>query len=75
MDSNSRTIESLKHAQVSLFYYVVQILLGFWSRKVFFDYLGSELLGLDITASNLLGMLNLAEMGVGTSVAYFLYKP
>lgn len=75
MESNSRTIKSLKNAQVSLFYYVVQILLGFWSRKVFFDYLGSELLGLDITASNLLGMLNLAEMGVGTSVAYFLYKP
>lgn len=75
MESNSRTSKSLKNAQVSLFYYVIQLLLGFWARKVFFDYLGSELLGLDTTASNLLGMLNLAEMGVGTSVAYFLYKP
>lgn len=73
--SESRTSKSLKNAQVSLFYYFVQLLIGFWSRKVFFEYLGSEILGLDTTASNLLGMLNLAEMGVGTSVAYFLYKP
>lgn len=75
MNNNSRTRKSLKNAQVSLFYYVLQLPVGFWSRKVFFEYLGSELLGLDTTASNLLGMLNLAEMGVGTSVAYFLYKP
>lgn len=75
MNNNSRTSKSLKNAQVSLFYYVVQLLLGFWSRKVFFDYLGSEILGLDTTAGNLMGMLNLAELGVGTSVAYFLYKP
>lgn len=71
----SRTQKSILNAQVSLFYYFIQLLLGFWSRKVFFDYLGSELLGLDTTAANLLGMLNLAEMGVGASVAYFLYKP
>lgn len=75
MDKNSRTYKSLKNAQVSLFYYVVQLILGFWSRKVFFDYLGSELMGLDTTAGNLLGMLNLAELGIGTSVGYFLYKP
>lgn len=71
----SRTHKSLKNAQVSLIYYIIQLVLSFWSRKVFFDYLGSEILGLDTTASNLLGMLNLAEMGVGTSVAFFLYKP
>lgn len=75
MSNESRTTKSLKNAYVSLFYYVVQLILGFWSRKVFFEYLGSEILGLDTTATNLLGMLNIAEMGVGTSVAYFLYKP
>jgi len=70
-----RTKKSLKNAQVSMFYYFVQLILGFWSRKIFFQYLGSEVLGLDTTAENLLGFLNLAELGVGTSVAYFLYKP
>ena len=72
---SERTKKSILSAQVSLFYYFIQLILGFWARKVFFEYLGSEILGLDTTASNLLGMLNLAEMGIGTSVAYFLYKP
>lgn len=75
MVSNSRTTKSIINARVSLFYYLAFLILGFWSRKVFYDYLGSEILGLDTTATNLLGMLNLAEMGVGMSVAYFMYKP
>lgn len=70
-----RTRKSIKNAQISLFYYFVQIILGFWSRKVFFEYLGSEILGLDTTATNLLSFLNLAEMGISTAVGFFLYKP
>ena len=73
--AESRTAKSVKNAQVSFFYYVVFMILGFWSRKVFFDYLGSEVVGLESTAGNLLGFLNLAELGIGMSVTYFLYKP
>lgn len=73
--AESRTAKSIKNAQVSFFYYVVFMILGFWSRKVFFDYLGSEVVGLESTAGNLLGFLNLAELGIGMSVTYFLYKP
>lgn len=75
MASESRTGKSIKNAQVSLIYYFIQLVLGFFSRKVFFDYLGSEILGLNTTASNLLGFLNLAELGIGMSVGYFLYQP
>ncbi len=71
----SRTIKSLKNAEVSIIYYALNLIVGFWSRKVFYDYLGSEVLGLDTTASSLLGFLNLAELGVGASVAFFLYQP
>lgn len=73
--NESRTSKSIKNAQVSLIYYFIQLVLGFFSRKVFFDYLGSEILGLNTTAANLLGFLNLAELGIGMSVGYFLYKP
>lgn len=73
--SESRTKKSMKNAQVSLVYYVIQLILGFFSRKVFFDYLGSEILGLHTTAANLLGFLNLAELGIGMSIGFFLYKP
>ena len=73
--AESRTAKSIKNAQVSFFYYVVFMILGFWSRKVFFDYLGSEVVGLESTVGNLLSFLNLAELGIGMSVTYFLYKP
>ena len=71
----TRTEKSVRNAKVALIFYLVQILLGFFSRKAFFDYLGSEILGLNTTVANLLGFLNLAELGIGTSVGYFLYKP
>lgn len=71
----SRTAKSLKNAEVSIIYYALNLLVGFWARKVFYDYLGSEVLGLDTTASSLLSFLNIAELGVGASVAYFLYQP
>lgn len=71
----SRTTKSIKNAKVALIYYFLQLILGFFSRKVFFDYLGSEVLGLNTTASNLLNFLNLAELGVGMAVGYFLYQP
>lgn len=71
----SRTHKSILNALVSLFYYFLQLILGFWARKTFFDYLGSEVLGLDTTAYSLLSFLNLAELGIGMSVSYFLYQP
>ena len=73
--AESRTAKSVKNAQVAFFYYVIFMILGFWSRKIFFDYLGPEVVGLETTAGNLLGFLNLAELGIGMSVTYFLYKP
>lgn len=73
--SESRTSKSLKNAWVALFFYAINVIIGFWKRQVFFDYLGSEVLGLDTTASTLFSFLNLAELGIGASVGYFLYRP
>lgn len=73
--TNSRTSKSIKNAKVALIFYFAQLILGFFSRKAFFDYLGSEFLGLNTTASNLLGFLNLAELGVSAAICYFLYQP
>lgn len=75
MSAETRTSKSLKNAQIALIFYFLQLILGFFSRKVFFDYLGSEILGLNTTASNLLGFLNLAELGVAAAMGYFLYPP
>ena len=75
MSVNSRTAKSLRNARAALLFYFLNLLLQFFSRKIFLDYLGSEVLGLNTTAQNLLGFLNLAELGIGSAVAYNLYKP
>lgn len=72
---SNRTQKGLKNSYVALIYYVLSILLGFISRKVFIVHLGADLLGLNTTAQNLLGFLNLAELGIGSAIAFTLYRP
>lgn len=71
----SRTAYCAINSKVSLAFYFVNIVLEFISRKVFIDMLGTDVVGLNTTAYNLLGFLNLAELGVGAAVAFTLYKP
>lgn len=73
--TESRTAKSIKNAKVALGFYFINLILQFFSRKIFLEYLGAEVLGLNTTAQNLLGFLNLAELGIGSAVAYNLYKP
>ena len=75
ISNDSRTAKSIKNSTVSLVFYFVNIALGFVSRKVFIDNLGTEVLGLNTTATNLLQLLNLAELGIGIAIASSLYKP
>lgn len=73
--NKSRTKLSILNSQVSLFFYFLQIVLEFISRKAFIDTLGTEVVGLNTIAYNLLGFLNIAELGIGAAVAVTLYKP
>lgn len=75
MDNTSRTAKSLKNSVVAMAFYVINLTLQFFSRKIFLEYLGSEILGLNTTAMNLLQFLNLAELGIGSAVSFTLYKP
>lgn len=75
MSENNRTIQSIKNARISLFFSIIVLNLGFFSRKILIDSLGAEVLGLNTTATNLLGFLNLAEMGISSAVSYTLYNP
>ncbi len=75
VDSNSRVGKSLLNARVNLIFYFLSLLLAFFSRKVFLNNLGVEFIGLTTTLQNLLGFLNLADLGIGASIGYVLYKP
>lgn len=72
---NSRTKKSLFNSSISLTFQILNILIQFISRKVFLDYLGTEILGLNTTVQNLLQFLNLAELGIGTAISFTLFKP
>ncbi len=70
-----RIINSIKNIYISIVSQIVIVLLGFLSRKVFLDNLGSEYLGLNGLLTNILSMLSLVEGGIGLSIVYNLYKP
>ncbi|MDE5661243.1 MAG: sugar transporter [Muribaculaceae bacterium] len=75
MNTQSRTRKSLHNSIVAMGFFIIQLLLQFVSRKVFLDHLGTEVLGLNTTLSNILQFLNLAELGIGAAVGFSLYKP
>lgn len=70
-----RTKKSIRNSIVAVSLQVVSLLIGFWSRRIFLNHLGTEILGLNTTANSLLQFLNLAEMGIGSAIAVTLYKP
>lgn len=73
--AESRVKKSLLNAKVNLIFYMLTLALSFFSRKIFLDCLGADFVGLTGTMQNLLGFLNLAELGVGAAIGYVLYKP
>ena len=75
MREASRTKRTLQNSRMSLVLFLVQIVVGFYSRKVFLDYLGAEVLGLNTTLGNILSFMNLAELGIGIAMSTSLYKP
>jgi O-antigen/teichoic acid export membrane protein len=72
---SGRVSKSIKNAEVNLIFYFLALFLAFFSRKIFLECLGAEFIGLNGTLSNILGYLNLAELGIGGSIGYLLYKP
>lgn len=75
MVQESRVKKSLLNARVNLIFYFLTLALSFFSRKIFLDCLGADFVGLTGTLQNLLGFLNLAELGIGSAIGYVLYKP
>ncbi|MDE6354834.1 MAG: sugar transporter, partial [Prevotella sp.] len=72
---SERVHRSIMNIKVGMFFYVLSLFLAFFSRKIFLDSLGAEFIGLTGALGNILSFLNVAELGIGTSITYFLYKP
>ncbi len=71
----SRTENSAHNFLNNIIAQVTTIFLSFFSRTIFIDCLGEEYLGLNGLFSNIITVLSLAELGIGTAIVYTMYKP
>lgn len=70
-----RIKNSLKNFGSGLAINLITNLLAFFSRTIFINVLGKSYLGVNGLLTNVLSMLSLAELGVGTAINFSLYKP
>lgn len=71
----SRQDIAIKNSTVGLLSRLITLFFQFWTRRIFVQYLGVEMLGISSTFSSILNTLSLAELGFHSAVVYSLYKP
>ncbi len=71
----SRTEYSARNTSVAMAARIIAILLGFISRIVFTHTLSEDYVGINGLFTDILNVLALSELGVGTAITYALYKP
>lgn len=71
----SRTKKSLRNTVFGMGGLFCSLVVSFATKSVFVRLLGAEYNGVNGLFSNILQVLNLAELGFATSIAYALYKP
>ena len=73
--NKTRTTNTLLNFASSLGGQFFQVLLQFVVRTVFIATLGKSYLGINGLFSNILTMLSLAELGIGSAILFKLYEP
>ncbi len=70
-----RKLNSLKNIIASTTLSIITMLAGFIIQTIFLKQLGTEYLGINSLFANIVSMLAIAELGIGTAIVYNLYKP
>lgn len=70
-----RMVNSIRNSSIGLIVHIAIMILNFISRTYFVRVLGAEYLGINGLFTNIVAMLNLVELGVGSAITYSLYKP
>lgn len=70
-----RSINSIKSMLTAMIANGANIILGFVVRAIFVRTLGAEYLGLNGLFGNIISMLAIVELGIGSAIIYHLYKP
>lgn len=71
----SRTANTGKNFAFSVLSIFLNSILGFITRTVFIKEIGITYLGANGLFTNILSMLSLTELGIGSAIAFSLYKP
>lgn len=71
----TRTQASLKNLFTAFIGQAAGILISFIARRAFLDCLDEQYLGISGLFSNIITVLSLAELGVGSAMTFALYKP
>ena len=70
-----RTKKSIINITSAFIGQTLAILFGFVTRMIFVKQLGDTYVGINGLCTSIVGLLSLAELGVGESINYKLYKP
>lgn len=70
-----RSKASIRNAIVAVITNILTVLIGFVAQKIFSVTLGQEYLGINGLFSNIVSMLGIVELGIGSAIIYHLYKP
>ena len=71
----TRTEYSFLNVLTGIGGYLINTIIGFICRMVFTRTLSADYLGVNGLFKNILSMLSLAELGIGSAIVYALYKP
>ena len=71
----SRTYLVMKNSAYGMVNKVFALVLSFVSRTIFIKMLGAEYLGVNGLYSNILSLLSLSELGIGSVLTFSLYEP
>lgn len=73
--SKSRTINSRNNFITGVIGQILVLIMAFLCRTVFVKTLGAQYLGINGLFTNIISLLSLTELGLGTSIIFNLYKP
>lgn len=75
MNTQSRIHNTITNAIVNVGGQIVTLVINFLTRIIFINAFGENYLGINGLFSNILSILSLAELGVGSAIIYSMYKP
>lgn len=67
--------KSVLNVGISIISHILLLVAAFLIRRLLIQYIGNEVNGLNSLYSSIIGVLAVAELGVGSAISYSMYKP